>query len=55
MTFVVTPTGGAGQETEEMVLNQAGNSYTIVLTTAQADFAQDAAGLQEILNSWTWT
>jgi hypothetical protein len=55
MTFVVTPTAGAGQETEEMVLNQAGNSYTIVLTTAQADFVQDATGLQEILNSWTWT
>ena len=54
VTYVVTPAGGAGQETEVMVLNQSGNTYEIALTTAQADFSQDATGLQEVLDSWTW-
>ena len=54
VTYVVTPAGGAGQETEAMVLNQSGNTYDIALTTAQADFSQDAMGLQEVLDSWTW-
>ncbi len=54
ITFIVVPAGGAAQEDEDMVVNQAGNTYQIVLRTAPADFATDAAGLQEILNSWTW-
>jgi hypothetical protein len=54
VTFVVTPTSGAAQENEAMVVNRAGNTYEIVLTTAQVDFAQDAGGLQEILNTWRW-
>jgi hypothetical protein len=54
VTYLVTPAGGAGQETEAMVLNQAGNTYEIALTTAQADFSQDATGLQEVLDTWTW-
>ena len=54
VTYVVTPAGGAGQETEAMVLNQSGNTYEIALTTAQADFSRDAMGLQEVLDGWTW-
>ena len=37
-----------------MVVNQAGNTYEIALTTPPADFPTDSAGLQEILNTWTW-
>jgi hypothetical protein len=55
ITFVVTPTGATAQEDEEMVVNQAGNTYEIALSTAQAGFARDAAALQEVLNNWTWT
>jgi hypothetical protein len=53
-TFTVVPATGAAQEIEEMVANQNGDTYEIVLTAAQTDFAQDAGGLQEILDSWTW-
>ena len=54
ITFVVTPTGAAAHEDEEMVVNQAGNTYAIALHTAQASFAGDAALLQQVLNSWRW-
>ena len=37
-----------------MVVNQAGNTYEISLTTLPSDFPIDSAGLQEVLNSWTW-
>ncbi len=53
-TFVVVPATGATQESEEMVVNQAGDTYEIVVTSAQTDFASDSAGLQEILDSWSW-
>jgi hypothetical protein len=53
ITYVVVPSGGAGQETLAMVVNRAGNTYEIALTTAQAG-GPDAAALQEVLNSWTW-
>jgi hypothetical protein len=53
-TFVGGNPGVAAGETEEMVVNQAGNTYELILSTAQADFAGDSAGLQEILDSWSW-
>jgi len=54
ITFEVAPATGTPQESEVMVVNQAGNTYEMVLSTAQADFSRDAAGLQEILDSWMW-
>jgi hypothetical protein len=54
ITFEVAPASGPAQEDEDMVVNTASNTYEIALSTAQADFAGDAAGLQEILDSWTW-
>jgi hypothetical protein len=54
---LVTYTGGTGsatQENEDMVVNQAGNTYEIALSTAPANFTIDSAALQEVLNSWTW-
>jgi hypothetical protein len=46
--------GGVAQEHEDMVVNQAGNTYEIALTAPQATFSLDGAALQEILNRWTW-
>jgi hypothetical protein len=48
-----TPSGVA-QEHEDMVVNQAGNTYEIALTAPQATFSLDSTGLQAILNGWTW-
>ncbi len=47
-------TGSATQENEDMVVNQAGSTYEIALSTAPANFTTNSAGLQEVLNSWTW-
>jgi hypothetical protein len=54
ITFEVTPTTGSPLENEDMVVNTAANTYEITLSAVQADFSEDAAGLQEILDSWTW-
>jgi hypothetical protein len=54
ITFTATAAGSAAQENEEMVVNQAGNTYAITLSAPQAGFTADSAGLQAILNSWTW-
>jgi hypothetical protein len=54
VTIAVTPSTGVALEYEDMVINQAGNTYEIALTTTQPNFAQDSGGLQEVLNSWTW-
>jgi hypothetical protein len=54
ITFVVILSGAPAQQHEEMVVNRSGNTYEIVLSTAQASFAQDEAALQAILNSWRW-
>jgi hypothetical protein len=51
---LMTYQSGTATETEQMVVNQAGNTYEIVLRTLPADFATDAAALQEVLDSWTW-
>ena len=54
MTFEVTAADGSPLEDEDMVVNTAGNTYEIALSAGQADFSGDGAGLQEILDSWTW-
>jgi hypothetical protein len=54
ITFAVIPSGAAAQKHEEMVVNRAGNTYEISLSTAQASFAPDEAALQAILNRWRW-
>jgi hypothetical protein len=53
-TFVGGSAGVAASESEVMVVNQAGDTYEMVLSTAQANFAKDEAGLQEVLDSWSW-
>jgi hypothetical protein len=54
ITFVVILSSAAAEQHEEMVVNRSGNTYAIVLGTAQASFARDEAALQAILNSWRW-
>ena len=44
----------AMQKNEDMVVNQAGNTYAITLSAPQAGFTADSAGLQGILNTWVW-
>jgi hypothetical protein len=38
----------------DMVVNRGGNTYDIVLNTAAADFTQDTAALQTVLDTWKW-
>ena len=54
ISFTGSSPGVVAQETEAMVVNQAGNTYEITLSAAQAGFAHDATALQEVLNSWRW-
>ena len=54
MTYVGSNPGVAARENEVMVVNQAGNTYEIALSTVPADFSTDSPGLQEVLDSWSW-
>lgn len=54
VTFVGGSPGAAAAESEDMVVNQAGNTYEITLNASQPGFTEDSTGLQEILNTWTW-
>jgi hypothetical protein len=54
VTFDEVPASGAPLEVEDMVVNTAGNTFEIALSAAQSNFAGDAAGLQEILDTWSW-
>lgn len=55
ITYNLTPSPGVVAKDEDMVVNQGGNTYDIVLNTASATFTQDAAALQAVLNSWKWS
>ncbi|HEX6539098.1 MAG TPA: hypothetical protein VF155_07965 [Candidatus Dormibacteraeota bacterium] len=39
---------------EDMLVNHGGQTYEIVLNTAQADFPSQTSALQEVLASWHW-
>jgi hypothetical protein len=54
ITFEEATANGSLLEVEDMVVDTAGNTYEIALSAGQADFAPGVAGLQEILDSWTW-
>jgi hypothetical protein len=45
---------GVSSKDEDMVVNQGGNTYDIVLNTAAAEFTQDVAALQTVLDGWRW-
>jgi hypothetical protein len=55
ITYNLAPSPGVVAKDEDMVVNQGGNTYDIVLNTASATFTQDAAALQAVLNAWKWS
>jgi len=54
ITYDLTPTAGTTFRNEDMVVNQGGDTYDIVLNTPVADFTQDLPALQAVLDSWRW-
>ena len=54
ITYNLTPSSGVTAKDEDMVVNQGGDTYDIVLNTAAANFTADQAALQTVLNSWKW-
>ena len=54
ITYDLTSATGVLFENEDMVVNQGGDTYDIVLNTAQANFTQDLAALQAVLDGWRW-
>lgn len=40
---------------QDMLINHGGQTYEIVLNTAQADFDAQLPALQHVLSSWHWT
>ncbi len=55
ITYNLAPAPGVVAKDEDMVVNQGGNTYDIVLNTASATFTQDVAALQAVLNGWKWS
>lgn len=54
ITYNLSPSAGVMSKDEDMVVNQGGDTYDILLNTASANFTADAAALQTVLNSWKW-
>jgi hypothetical protein len=55
ITYNLSPSAGVTSKDEDMVVNQGGDTYDIVLNTAAASFTTDQVALQAVLNSWKWT
>ena len=47
--------GSTPAETEELLVNRNGSTYDIVLTTSQATYAEQRAGLTDVLTAWRWS
>lgn len=54
ITYTLTPSAGVTAKNEDMVVNQGGDTYDIVLNTATANFTTDQAALQTVLDNWKW-
>lgn len=54
ITYNLSPSAGVTAKDEDMVVNQGGDTYDIVLNTAAASFTADQAALQTVLDSWRW-
>lgn len=54
ITYSLTSTSGASSRNEDMVVNQSGSTYDIVLNTATNDFSHDTSALQAVLDAWRW-
>lgn len=49
------PAHAVVSKVQDMLINHGGQSYEIVLNTAQADFDAQLPALQHVLSSWHWT
>ena len=54
ITYNLMSTGGTLLQDQDMVVNHGGDTFDIVLNTAQADFARQMADVQSILSTWKW-
>jgi len=54
ITYTLTSASGISSKNEDMVVNQGGSTYDIVLNTATADFTTDTSALQAVLDGWRW-
>jgi hypothetical protein len=54
ITYNLVSSGGTPLKDEDMVVNHGGDTYDIVLNTAQADFNLQLPDLQKILAKWKW-
>ena len=54
ITYNLMSTGGTMLKDEDMVVNHGGDTYDIVLNTAQADFNLQLPALQMVLAKWKW-
>jgi hypothetical protein len=54
ITYTLTSASGVSSKNEDMVVNQGGNTYDIVLNTATAGFTHDTSALQAVLDAWRW-
>lgn len=54
ITYTLTSASGVSSKNEDMVVNQGGNTYDIVLNTPTAGFTHDASALQAVLDGWRW-
>jgi len=54
ITYTLTSASGISSKNEDMVVNQGGNTYDIVLNTATAAFPNDTSALQAVLDGWRW-
>jgi hypothetical protein len=54
ITYTLASSGVSSKD-EDMVVNQGGNTYDIVLNTASTTFTEDATALQAVLNGWKWS
>jgi hypothetical protein len=55
ITYNLSPSAGVTVKDEDMVINQGGDTYDIVLSTATGNFTADQGALQTVLNNWKWT
>jgi hypothetical protein len=54
ITYTLTSASGISSKNEDMVVNQGGNTYDIVLNTATAAFPDDTSALQAVIDGWRW-
>ena len=58
ITFNLSATGTSAPvmlKEQDMLVNHAGETYEIVLNTAESDFNAQQQSLQQVLNSWKWS